>query len=318
MQELIQSFRSRKQKELQARIRQARLKIGTGVDIASWLGVDQATISRFETGKRLPSADFLSRLARITGVSYVEELHWLGLAGYLPWTRMPSARQTIEGLELYCRDIAKDYYPSIIIDYRFTMWAMNPAAYSTFGYTAASELLTECLTMLHIVYSDKLGLIDRVLNQREHTQRSQLVMFKAFNLNRRHEPFYERFPELMKNEIGVGTRGSREFQHHWNATEVTDDIDTPRISEGGIEIVSDPFHIQQSLLFRQRLERTFHLPQFAFLRWEPHSKGAVEAFLHSDRIENRGVLKLWDLIDVNPLIERYDRENLMSQPTFTR
>src|SRR5258706_10428454 len=92
-------FKIKKLEELQDCIRKARASVGTGTEVEKLVPYDQASISKFENGRRKPSLEYLRTLAQIAKVSYLEEMRWLGMAGYLPWTRMPSQERIPQELE---------------------------------------------------------------------------------------------------------------------------------------------------------------------------------------------------------------------------
>src|SRR5687767_12850911 len=106
--------------ELANRLREIREKsFGTQVDAQIKLNHDQGLISRYETGKRIPPLSYIRHLSRMAALAFTEEQYLLGLAGATIPTRMPSPEQIINGMDAYCTDIQRDWYPCIIVDHNF-------------------------------------------------------------------------------------------------------------------------------------------------------------------------------------------------------
>src|SRR5687768_2930018 len=115
--------------ELYERLRDIRASVGSQQEVARILNHDQAQISRYERGKRIPTLNYIRQLSRCAGLPFTEEQYLLGLAGAGIPTRLPSPEQIRNGMEAYCLDIQRDWYPSIIVDHNFGIWVMNQAAY---------------------------------------------------------------------------------------------------------------------------------------------------------------------------------------------
>lgn len=314
-------FKSDQLKELCERLRTARFALGTQSEVSKMMNIDQGHLSKMETGKRLPSDTYISRLARYAKKSHTEETLWLGMGGYLPWTRMPSITQIKNELQIYCQDIAKDSYPSLILDYRFGIWAINRTGYNIFGFDKMSEFMARFFTMFHILFSNHAfsateeSILNLTTSYPEKTLQQQITLFKGFNLNRRHEPFYVTYLKYMRDTLGENTQSYRLFENLWDKkTDIVNHRENLQLDDADIQIsgIPDISKKSTSVIYRQRLQQTFHLPQFAILRFEPEDdENARKTLLQLKNRDDRGILKLWELTDIEPLLERYDSLNLI-------
>ena len=225
---------------------------------------DHALISKWETNQYIPSARNLSILAKVLGISYVEEKYWRGLAGYLPKTRMPTLQQIREHLSLYSEgDIRYDPFPSIIVDYRFTIWALNEAARVVLDdpqFPDIRAILRMKPTLLDMQFHSKIDINKAVDNDNIPAIRElQVQLFKAFNLHRRHEPFYSSYPQCLKGRFA---KNYNEFEGIWNAINVENTI---ALTEGAIKAFLGYLtpNLHEPIEIKQRLEYIPHFPQFA-------------------------------------------------------
>src|SRR5689334_13406402 len=89
------------QEELAHKIQEFR-RLDHHIKEAKQTKLDQATISDWENGYQTPSPNNIHLVARALELTYEEEIYWLGLAGHLAPTPVPTKAQIIPILEVYC------------------------------------------------------------------------------------------------------------------------------------------------------------------------------------------------------------------------
>lgn len=174
-----------------------------------------ATLSRWENGQRSPSSGYVHLLARALDVNYEEEIYWLGLAGHLAPTPIPTKKQIASVLEVYYKEIQDELLPALIVDHRNNVWALNAAA-SVFvgGYEVAVALMREKMVNLFSLFFDSEIHLETDLTKIDDLRRQQIVLFLMTNLYRRHEPFWQSYPECWRNELT--TTDYYQFESMWN------------------------------------------------------------------------------------------------------
>jgi hypothetical protein len=187
--------------ELAKRLQEIReTSFGTQLQAQKKLNHNQTLISRYETGDRVPPMSYIRHFSRKAALPFTEEQYLLGLAGATIPTRMPSSEQITKGMEAYCLDIERDWYPCIIVDHNFGIWALNNAAYDVLGEVRTVELIGQYMTVLEMIFSHEIdynsqNLVHEALtNEAFRTRLQQIALFKLFNIQRRHEAFYRDYP----------------------------------------------------------------------------------------------------------------------------
>jgi transcriptional regulator with XRE-family HTH domain len=175
--------------------------------------VSQTTISRWEQGRQKISPGNIHMMARALDLAYEEEIYWLGLAGHLASTPVPTKEQIIPILNIYSKEIQRHPFPALIVDYRNNLWAINaPAAIFVGSYEVAAEYLEkQMMNLFDIFFSVELGFgseVEGIAESREH----QIMLFLITNLHRRHEPFLQSYPECWKHHLS----DYNEFKRLWN------------------------------------------------------------------------------------------------------
>jgi len=166
--------------------------------------MEQKTLGNWEIGKQRPQPERLHDLARTLSINYEEEIYWLGLAGYIQSTIMPDDDQIEAILEIYYRDIQDYPFPAQILDYRNNYWAMNPATTAFFGgYDAAVSMMEKRIpNIFELVFRSELG-IGNIFDNFENFRKQQIVLFILNNLHRRHEPFWQSYPQCWKDKFSL-------------------------------------------------------------------------------------------------------------------
>jgi hypothetical protein len=305
--------------ELSRRLREIRENvIGTQVEAQKKLNHHQGLISRYESGKRIPPLSYIRHLARTATLSFTEEQYLLGLAGATIPTRMPSTEQIKRGMEAYCIDIQRDWYPCIIVDHNFGIWAMNNAAYDVLGEVRTTEIIGQYVTVLEMIFSNEIdynseNLVYEVLtNEAFKTRLQQIALFKLFNIQRRHEAFYRDYPKHLGY---IGKASPRIQAHHfiplWNHVDIVNEWGELQFKGGSVEITGVlPSKGKVDIRYRQRLEPIPHLPSFGIIRFEPFHE--FYPIFESYKQQGKKVLKLWDISDIEPIIIGIDRLNLLA------
>jgi transcriptional regulator with XRE-family HTH domain len=303
--------------ELYQRLREIRASIGSQQEAAKILNHGQALISRYESGKRLPSLAYIRQLSRSVGLPFIEEQYLLALAGASIPTRLPSPEQIINGMEAYGLDIQRDWYPSIIVDHNFGIWVMNEAAYDVLGEIRTKEIIGQYVTVLEMLFSTELDyspeslVYEAVTRQALRTRRQQIALFKLFNIQRRHEAFYRNYPQHL-GYIGSGSPRIRpnNFIPIWNQVDIVGARGELQFKEGSVEITGVlPSRESVNIQYRQRLEPIPHLPSFGIIRFEPFPK--FEYLFARYKWISKQLLRLWEIADIEPIIRGIDKLNLI-------
>jgi transcriptional regulator with XRE-family HTH domain len=289
-------------------IKEARTQAGllqkdivVGLDLG-----DFQTISKWENGRGVPSANNLIRLARLLGVSYSEQNYWMGLAGYTPPTDMPTEAQIKEELKIYVDIIAQEFLAAGIIDYRFTVWALNLPGISIFGLEKTQKLLRGYGNEFEWVFDP---LMDSLTTSVDSFQKQIIAWFKLFNLHRRHEPFFKKYPSCLKNNLGNQYEA---FEQLWHETPIDDPqylVNLSRQPIPSIYFIEGERHIVNLTL---DFQPTYHFPQFGIMRFVPSE--IPKSLLFTPQAGMPQVITLWDEVDVQPLINQYLRDNDFSVP----
>jgi hypothetical protein len=204
----IKTFREQAQPR---KISQFRL-----ASMMQWEGT--APIVEIEKGRRHPRPETLNALGEVLQLSPADIAYLHGLAGYREVTVMPPLEQIKRVLQAIEPDIAGRLYPVYVMDYRFRFWLMNSA---TAAFDGSLDHLT--LVMKHGIDGLTMSFDSRILQyhdpaDRERVERETIFRFKAYNLYRRHEPFYLAYPVYM--QAWLLPEDYARFEQCWNAVDV--------------------------------------------------------------------------------------------------
>lgn len=313
----LKAFQDATQCELCQRLREIRGLLGTQEEAAIKLNHDQSLISRYENGRRIPPLNYIRQLARSAKLTYIEEQYLLGLAGVLIPTKMPSPEQIQKGIDIYCRDIQSDWYPSMIVDHNFGIWVMNEAIYEILGESLSKNLVAQYITVLDLLfgadlrYDAKKLVHEAITPEINQLRRQQLTLFKLINIQRRHEAFYRNYPQHL-GYFGEGKPRihSKSFLPLWYELDVLDTNDKYLFKDGGAEIAGLlPSRQDSDVRYRRRIEQAPHLPMFYIMRFEPLPR--YEHLFARYKWVSEKMIKLWEIADIQPIIEGIDSLNLL-------
>jgi transcriptional regulator with XRE-family HTH domain len=303
-------------KTLGEHIREVRKQKGlTHLDLSFELPfrITPATLSRWENGHQVPKSENIHDLAKTLEVSYFEEIYWLGLAGYIAPTRMPPKEQIISALELFYRDVAEHPYPTYIMDYRSNYWAVGPATTGLMeDYGKTSSVLRDFTNVVSRVFDSRIGTKQRVVNL-EQVRIEQVRRFIARNIHRRHEPFWQDYPECLRGQLNDSDYAI--FEQVWmqidiagrDVSKVAESVAqamygyiTVRLSTGEeikFKLIPEPIHY----FFGNLFEIIWYYPASDQDRLKADRHFGEYKNLNPDR------LKLWNLRDLDEILELFDK-----------
>lgn len=328
------TFRNKQLRELREQLRTVRQSLGTQQEVGEQIGLGQSRISKIEQGN-IPSSEYLQRLASLANLPYEQAIYWLGMAGHLPWTRMPTAQQIEKTLSIYCDDIARDDFPSYIIDYRLMVWAHNRASYNATSYEKGIQIMQNETTLFDILFNSDLAISsDSSFMQSLFTEETiykmqmiPIIFFKLLNLHRRHEPFYELYPTFIENRL-TNSNDIKHFRQMWNDIAVSTDTSYESLNNlvrdymnFGAWLTPFKHQIEQDNFFEfnNRFEIIAHMPQFAVVRLEPRQGGqefsAMLASLLGANQDQVPYQAVWQPEINSPevvkrIVEQYNADNL--------
>lgn len=172
-------------------------------DLAIALGWKGTTpIVLMEQGKRLPRPETLASVCDALRVGYADRCYLAGLAGYGYETALPPLDQIIAVLDQIDLEIRALSYPAYVIDYRFRCWLANAAAgmFVDGDLERLATMAAQGVTIFDLIFNSELP-PHRYSANREQIETEHIFRFKAYNLFRRHEPFYVAYPEVMRDRL---------------------------------------------------------------------------------------------------------------------
>jgi hypothetical protein len=278
----IRTFREQAQPK---RISQFRLAA-----LMQWEGT--APIIEIEKGRRRPRPETLNALGEALQLSPAD-IAWLhGLAGYRDITVMPPVEQVKRVLRTIEPEIAHRRYPVYVLDYQFRFWMMNTAgAFQGGSLDLSRHVVERGLDAFRLVFDSYLpfrgGPSDAEVYEREIVFR-----FKAYNLYRRHEPFYLSLPERMKGHLAP--HDYAHFVQCWNAVNVQMQDVFPINPQLSVRVGS------AVLTFEIHMVELLHLDRLLFLvYYEPKDDGSgnrarCEAYFGQQGRDQHACLRVWD------------------------
>jgi len=165
-----------------------------------WKGTNPIVL--MEQGKRLPRLETLDSVSTALKITYADRCYLAGLAGHGYNTVLPPLEQIIEVLDQIDGDIQNLPYPAYVIDYRFRCWMANAAAaiFVDGDWERLAALAARGVTVFDLIFNSELP-PHRYSTNREQIESEHIFRFKAYNLYRRHEPFYVAYPEVMRDRL---------------------------------------------------------------------------------------------------------------------
>ncbi|MBX3085704.1 MAG: helix-turn-helix transcriptional regulator [Anaerolineae bacterium] len=286
--------------------------------LMGWKGT--GPVIELEKGKRMPRPNTIDRLGVALNLTHSDICFLRGLAGYMPYTTMPTQAQILTVLNAVV-DMVREYpFPCYITDYRGIYWLYNPAetALMDMSFEELAHLMRRVTGIFDIVFDSRLGLAAR-LGNRDQTERDHIFRFKAHNQYRRHERFYLSYPDCMRARLT--DEDYARFAAAWNAVEVT--LERNKLvypfggfmrSSGDVQITLAAVHgfhfdrVEQPIL---HLNDLFDLVYYRPVG-SPDEQQACHAYFASFKWSPDQFTKLWEHVDVQTIIDMYDQDNVMA------
>jgi hypothetical protein len=277
----IRMFRERAQPK---KISQFRL-----ASLMQWEGT--APIVAIEKGKRRPRPETLNALGGVLQLSPADIAYLHGLAGYRPVTVMPPIEQIKRVLQVVESDLAQHRYPVYVMDYQFRFWMMNTAMAASHGGALDHmiSIMKQGIDGFGMVFDSRLSQ-DEDMN--EVIERETLFRFKAYNLYRRHEPFYLAYPDCMQARLLPDDY--QRFVQRWNEVDVQmHDIYpiAPQISSrvGSIILIFD-IHMVEIL----HLDRLLFVAYYEPKQDDTGNRERCEVYFTQNSPEQKACIRAWD------------------------
>jgi hypothetical protein len=256
-----------------------------------WEGT--APVIEIEKGRRRPRPETLNAIGDALQLSPADIAYLHGLAGYRGITIMPSVEQIKRVLTTIEPDIAQRLYPVYVMDYQFHFWMINSAIAAFQGGVTdvVNEMMKQQIDGLSMGFDSRLPFHHGFANSYS-TEREAVFRFKAYNLYRRHEPFYLAYPECM--EKCLLPDDYQRFVKRWNEVDVRmQDVYpiTPQLTE---------YSASMELRFDIHMVEIPHLDRLLFIAYyEPKDDGAgnrerCEAYFTAHSPSERVCIKAWD------------------------
>jgi transcriptional regulator with XRE-family HTH domain len=287
------------------RLREVReLREMSALRLAAEMESSLTSVRDWENGARKLQPATIRRLAETLDLSYPEELYWLGLAGHLPGTRMPSKTQIIDALEAYYADLVKLPFPAQIIDHHFTYWCVNPATIDFLGSRdMLVSIMRDKLTALDVIFNSQIGFFQRV-SQPEHILSRQKQLARRIvgrSLHRRHERFYQEFPNWLQTRMSGAD--FKQFVAVWNEANSVQQHQRPQLED---DILLRYFEFRypdgQTRNLQMWSDNVRHFGDiFEITLYYPYNRETDGNF---KPVAQDGV-KLWDVMDVGKLLKTY-------------
>jgi hypothetical protein len=274
----------------------------------NWEGT--APIVEIESGRRRPRPETINALGDALELSPADIAYLHGLAGYREITQMPSLEQLKRVLQAFEPDIAQRPYPAYIMDYQFRIWMMNSAvaALQPGGQDQLREIMVHGLNGLTMCFDSRI-VFDSECAEAEAMEQETIFRFKAYNLYRRHEPFYLAYPECMHDCLLPADYAR--FVKRWYEIDVRIQ-DVYPIMPQMIE------HTEVgNLIFNVHMVDILHLDRLLFAAYyEPKDDNAgnrerCEAFFARHRPKDKSCIRAWDSDEIStkppaePLLAAY-------------
>jgi transcriptional regulator with XRE-family HTH domain len=199
------------------RLREARRM--SRLDLAIEVGWESATpVSRIEAGTRHPTAETVRGLARALGLEFGDSEYLLGLAGYGEPLRVPDQQYIIMQLEALATEWRTYPYPILAQDHPGYFWMANPAMaeLTPGGRETFRRIIGQRVHMFDLFCSSASPFI-HTFEDAIPAATEQVYQFQAWNAYRRHLPFYQAYPEIMRDRLS--TEDYKTFQEAWAEAE---------------------------------------------------------------------------------------------------
>lgn len=258
--------------------------------LMNWEGT--APIVEIEKGRRLPRPETLNALGEALQLSPADIAYLHGLAGYREVTVMPSLEQIKRVLQAIEPSVAQRIYPAYVMDYQFRFWIINGAA-AALQPQLLDAAIRQGVDGIIMTFDSRLPFYQGPPNG-EVQEREAIFRFKAYNIYRRHEPFYLTYPERMKERLLP--QDFLRFEQCWNDVDVRMQDMFP-LSPVFVRDVG-----VTALVFEVHIVEILHLNHLFFAAYyEPRddstgNRKRCEAYFTERNSAAKCVMKAWDVL----------------------
>jgi len=258
-----------------------------------WEGT--APIVEIEKGRRLPRPETLNALGEALQLSPADIAYLHGLAGYREVTVMPSIEQIKRVLQSIELDIAQRLYPVYVMDYQFHFWMINSATVAFQG-GSLDFLITAMkhgLDGLSMTYDSRVPFFEDT-PEGEIQKREALFRFKAYNIYRRHEPFYLSYPDYMK--VCLLPEDFKRFAQHWNEVDVRMQDVYPIVPKFVLKTESTVLAFNIHMVEITHLNHLFFAAYYEPMDDKTGNRERCEAYFTKHRPSEQICIKAWDYL----------------------
>jgi transcription regulator MmyB-like protein len=255
----------------------------------NWEGT--APLIEIEKGRRHPRPETLNALGEALQLSQADIAYLHGLAGYRQITALPPLEQIIRVLEGLEPDIERRPYPVYVMDYRFRFWMFNSASAAFHGgsldrLTTMMKAGVDCLRM---VFDSRLA--GPRFSSRESLERESVFRFKDYNLYRRHEPFFQAYPDCMRDSLLP--EDYERFLQRWNEIDARTPEVYPVLPQL-VEQASAALRFDVHIVEIPHLDRTLFAAYYEPKDDETGNRERCDAFFGQHSPKDRQCIRAWD------------------------
>lgn len=263
-------------------------------------------IIQIEKDRRIPKIETLEKMSVHMELDYRELYYLLGLAGYIPPTRLPHERQIIKTLCHIADYLSNIRYPAYIIDYRFRFWLFNPA-FSIFSFGESKKIkhtLSNKKSIFDIIFDSRLG-FRQYIRDVDKLERVQILIFKSLNSFRQHEDFFQAYPECMNHLL---PEDYNSFARTWSDIDVDKLTDIQRKAsisemfkeskEGGLIIETNGVPLHFNVVWKSilHLGDLFHIVNWIPVNLSDNNSADLLYEKHCTK-EEKQPIALWECVN---------------------
>lgn len=215
---------------------------------------------------------------------------------------IPTISQIKSELKVVCEHIRTARYPLYITDFRFSYWVGNPATWQAFRAVNSPKslhmIIESRITTLDLIFDSQLPIQPLIVNL-PTMLREQVRLFKANNVYRQHEAFYQEYPEIMRKHLLPDDYAA--FQYAWEST-TANNIGNPLDAFNYLVIAVDghPIEFQLSLNPASWSGGFFNLMN-CIPRDTSDNRSMMQAIFPPAEDTQEQCVKLWEVIDEEQL-----------------
>ncbi|MBK8030968.1 MAG: helix-turn-helix transcriptional regulator [Chloroflexi bacterium] len=298
-------------------LRAFRQREGIGIfDLAARLGwKGTGPVIELEKGRRLPRPSTIDRLGAALRLTPSDIAYLRGLAGYGNITRLPPKEQIIAVLETVAEQVRDYQFPLYITDFRGLYWLINENEITLHGtdYSTLEASMRSYLTVFDAIFDSRLDVRGRLVNC-DQIEQEHVFRFKARNAFRRHEPFYDEYPDAMSARLLP--EDYAHFRAVWD--QVVLELSPNKLlfpfgnmQHGSVDLtisVTD----KQVFNFQRVEQQILHVDGlFDLIYYRPVGTGVEQDATYAYFAAHRPILaqlRLWELVDIDAVIAAYNRD----------